>query len=263
MADVGAVTEFYGSGTLWQRLADALAADGVDVDAPTLTDLAPYDQFHGRGLEATIELADSVEITPADHVLDVGSGLGGPARVLADRFGCRVTGIDLTAEFCEVAARLCTLTDLDDRVSVRQGSALDMPFGDGAFDGAYSMNVSMNIADRAGLYREIHRVLRPGGWLVLSELARGPNPDEHGFPVPWARSADESFLTAPEETCELLAACGFTVARCTDHSEAAREYRARVRAMVERGHEPPMRSVGLVHRDAVSYTHLRAHETRR
>lgn len=252
MADVGAVTGHYTSGTIWGRLSEALVDDGVDLDAPTVTDLAPYDQFHGRGVEATIELADGLDVAASDHLVDVGSGLGGPARFLADRFGCRVTGIDLTAEFCEVAERLCALTGLDQRVRIHQGSALDMPFDPGSFDGAYSMNVSMNIADRDGLYREIHRVLRPGGWLVLSELAQGPNTAELEFPVPWARTADESFLTTPEETCDLLEACGFTVAECTDSSEASQEYRARARALVDQGHKPPSLAVGLVHPDVAA-----------
>jgi ubiquinone/menaquinone biosynthesis C-methylase UbiE len=249
MADVGAVAAHYSSGTIWNRLVEALVDDGVDPGSPTVTELAPYDHFHGRGLEGTVGLADGVQIAASDHILDVGSGLGGPARFLADRFDCRVTGIDLTAEFCEVAERLCALTGLDDRVSVHHGSALGMPFDDGTFDGAYSMNMSMNIADRDALYREIHRVLRPGGWLVLSELAQGPNTAELDFPVPWARTADESFLTTPEETCQLLEGCGFTVAQCTDRTEASGEYRARARALVEHGHKPPSRAVGLVHPD--------------
>lgn len=247
MADTAAVAGHYSSGTIWERLIEAMADDGVDPAAPTIEELAPYDQFHGRGLEATIELAEAVEIAAADLVLDVGSGLGGPARFLTDRFGCRVSGIDLTAEFCEVAERLCELTGLSDRVSIHHGSALDMPFGDGSFDGVYSMNVSMNIEDRAGLYREIHRVLRPDGWLALSELAQGPNTAELGFPVPWAGTAAESFLTTPEQTCELLESCGFSVGESVDSTDATRDYGVRARALVEQGHKPPHRAVGLVH----------------
>jgi ubiquinone/menaquinone biosynthesis C-methylase UbiE len=115
---------------------------------------------------------------------------------------------------------LCALTGLDDRVIIHHASALDMPFEDESFDGAYSMNVSMNIADRDGLYREIHRVLRPGAWLVLSELAQGPNTGELNFPVPLAATAEESFLTTPGRTCELLEACGPTVSECSDSTEA-------------------------------------------
>ena len=99
---------------------------------------------------------------PTDDLLDIGSGLGGPARYFAQRFGCRVTGIDLTAEFCEVARELTRLLELEDRVTIEHGNALAMPFADARFDGAYSMNVSMNIKDKDRLYREVARVLKPG-----------------------------------------------------------------------------------------------------
>ena len=225
----------------------ALIDDGVDPESPTISQLAPYDQFHGRGLEVTEELAGNIAIAAGDRILDVGSGLGGPARYLADRFGCHVDAVDLTEEFCEVAERLCALTGLADLVSIHHASALDMPFDDESFDGAYSMNVSMNIADREGLYREIHRVLRPGAWLALSELAQGPNTDELDFPLPWAATPAESFLTTPEQTCELLESCGFTVSACIDSSEATRDYGARSKALVEQGHKPPHRAVTFVH----------------
>ena len=174
------ITSHYTKGDLLARLDKALAADGADPAQPTLEQLAPYDQFHGRGWEATAELADALasefKVTKDDHLLDVGCGIGGPARYLARRFGCRVTGIDLTAEFVEAARTLNARLGLDARVRFEQGDALAMPFEKASFAGAYSMNVSMNIADKPALYRELRRVLRPGGWLVLSEVAKGPGP---------------------------------------------------------------------------------------
>src|SRR5213594_2219429 len=161
----------YSPGNLLARLNAALIDDGIDPEHPTMEALAPYDQFHGRGLEATLEIAELVEAGSADHILDIGSGIGGPARYFASRFGCRVTGIDLTPEFCDVARHLTRAVGLDDKVAFEQGDALKMPFADASFDGAYSMNVAMNIADKAGFYREIHRALKSGGWLVLSEIA--------------------------------------------------------------------------------------------
>jgi SAM-dependent methyltransferase len=165
---------------------------------------------------------------------------------MADRFGCRVVGIDLTGELCDVASRLNTLTGLAGRVGIAQASALATPFPDTTFDGAYSMNVTMNIADRAGLYRELRRVLRPGGWLVVSEVGRGPNPGL-AYPTPWARTDRESFLLRPDETVELLEAAGFEVDRVIDTSAAALESAARARQMVESGQKPPHRAVALVH----------------
>jgi len=183
------------------------------------------------------------------HLLDVGSGFGGPARYFATRFGCRVTGIDLTPEFCEVARHLTRLLGLEKRVAFELGDALHMPFGDASFDGAYSMNVSMNIADKGALYREIHRVLKPGGWLMLSEIAKGPGKDPD-YPTPWAASAKTSFLASPDATRDGLAAAGFDVAQMRSTREQALAAIARARAMVDRGEKPPHRAVALIHGEA-------------
>src|SRR5579864_1635482 len=208
------IAEHYGRGGLMERLRAALAADGADLDRPTPADLAPYDQFHGRGIEATTEIADEiarhVSIAGADYILDIGSGIGGPARYFAQRFGCRVAGIDLTPEFCAVARELSQLVGGDDRLRFHEGNALQMPFAAGSFDGAYSMNVAMNIGDKDGLYREIHRVLKPKAWLFLSELARGPGPNPD-YPTPWAARSAASFLAAPDATRQRLEACGFAI----------------------------------------------------
>lgn len=231
-----------------ERLHAALLGDGIDPDHPTIETLAPFDQFHGRGLEATEELADVLAVAATDHLLDVGSGIGGPARYIADRFGCRVTGIDLTAEFCDVARHLTQMLGLEDRVAFEQGDALAMPFADASFDGAYSMNVSMNIADKAGFYKEIHRVLRPGAWFVLIEIGQGPN-GSLDYPTPWAQTAESSFLVTPSETAEALEASGFTDLNLRDTAKESLAFGARSRAMVERGEKPPYRAVQLIHGD--------------
>ena len=165
---------------------------------------------------------------------------------MARRFGCRVTGIDLTAEFCDVARHLTRLLGLEDRVGFELGDALAMPFAAASFDGAYSMNVSMNIADKAGLYRGICRVLKPGGWLMLSELAQGPGP-EMEYPTPWASSAQTSFLSTPEETRRGLEDAGFEVVQMRETAQQVKAYGARSREMVARGEKPPHRAVMLIH----------------
>jgi len=242
----GSISGHYTKGDLLARLKAALADDGADPEKPTPETLAPYDQFHGRGLEATEEVADGLSIAPGDAILDVGSGIGGPARYMARRFGCRVTGIDLTEEFCEVARRLTALLEFAETVAFEQGNALAMPFEDAAFAGAYSMNVSMNIADKAAFYGEIFRVLRPGGWLVLSEIARGSG-SALEYPTPWAETEASSFLATPEETEAGLAASGFTDISVRDVKEQTLDFGARSRAAVERGEKPPHRAVMLVH----------------
>ena len=246
MSDAGEISSHYTSGDLLARLEARLREDGFDPARPTAEALAPYDHFHGRGLEATEDMAELLQVAETDHILDVGSGLGGPARYIARRFGCRVSGIDLTAEFCDVARHLSALLGLEERVSISHGDALAMPFGDAVYDGAYSMNVSMNIADKRALYREIHRVIKPGAWLMLSEVAQGPG-GEPDFPTPWARTASSSFLSSEIETRANLEACGFAIESLRETTEAALAYGARSRALVEAGGKPLHRAVSLIH----------------
>jgi len=242
------VVAHYSRGNLLERLAEALRDDGVDPARPTLEQLAPYDQFHGRGAEATEAVGSLMPVKPDDRLLDIGSGIGGPARWFARRFGCQVTGVDLTPEFCAVAQELSRRTGMTSSVQFHVGDALALPFGDAAFDGAYSMNVSMNIADKAALYREIRRVLEPGGWLLLSEVARGAGP-EPDYPMPWAATAATSFLATPQQTRDALIAAGFEVLRLESTREQALAFAARSRAAVDRGEKPPHRAVMLMHGD--------------
>ena len=165
---------------------------------------------------------------------------------MARRFGCRVSGIDLTAEFCDVARQLTSLLGLEERVSFEKGDALAMPFGDAAFDGAWSMNVSMNIADKSALYREIYRVLKPGARLGLSEVVQGPG-GEPDYPTPWARTAASSFLASVAETRANLAASGFTIESLHESTKAAFAYAARSRESVEAGGKPLHRAISLIH----------------
>lgn len=245
------IRQHYTRGDLLQRLQAALAEDGADPARPTLQALAPYDQFHGRGLEATEDLAALVQPAASDHLLDVGSGLGGPSRYMSQRFGCRVTGVDLTPEFCAVATQLTLQLGLQQQVDFHVADALALPFGDASFDGAYSMNVSMNIADKAGLYRALWRVLKPGGWLLLSELARGDGP-EPDYPTPWAASAASSFLATPEQTRQGLLDAGFEMLQLEHSLDKALAYGARSRKQVERGEKPPHRAVMLIHGDVAA-----------
>jgi ubiquinone/menaquinone biosynthesis C-methylase UbiE len=253
MSDTEKIVEHYATNGLLARLEAALRADGVDPTHPTIEALAPYDQFHGRGLEATRDVAALVAVRPTDHLLDVGSGLGGPARWLSTRFGCRITGIDLTPAFCAIAEHLTGLIGLEGRVRFQVGDALAMPFDNAMFEGAYSMNVSMNIADKAQLYREIHRVLKSGGWLVLSEIVRRAD-GAVTYPMPWAATAAESFLSTVDDTREGLRSAGFEVEEMKNNLQRALDFGARTRAMVERGEKPPYRANAVIHGDMAGAT---------
>jgi SAM-dependent methyltransferase len=196
-----------------ERLAEsilaALAAAGKNLDALTIDDLAITDQFHGGGKPATTRLARLFGAAPGQRVLDVGGGLGGPARTLAVEYGCRVTVVDLTESFVRAARVLTGRLGLDDRVSHHVGDALDLRFDSGAFDVVWTQNSGMNIADKARLYAGFHRVLRPGGRLAVQEPMAGPVQPPI-FPLMWATDPAHSFLRPPDEMRALIAAAGFT-----------------------------------------------------
>lgn len=204
------VSQHYTVGAIGANILSALTGAGKDINALSMDDLVPLDQLHGRGLEATAELAAMLAPTAASRVLDIGCGIGGPARHMASKFGCTVIGIDLTAEFCQVAGMLTRLTRLSEKASFRRGSATSLPFDDATFDLAYSQNVSMNIADKAAFYAEAYRVLRPGGLFATTDLLLGDTGDPH-YPVPWAETAETSFLVSEADTRAFVAAAGLEI----------------------------------------------------
>jgi ubiquinone/menaquinone biosynthesis C-methylase UbiE len=232
------VSAHYTHGDLLNAIDAALAKAGKNPAAPRLEDLAPVDEFHVRGRDATAELGAHLGLRPDHAVLDVGSGLGGASRQLASSYKCKITGIDLTDEYCQVAAKLASRVGLSGRVQYRQGSALAMPFADGSFDIAYTQHVAMNIADKAALYREVGRVLKPRGKFGIYDLLQG----EGGsvlFPVPWAQDASTSFLASPVEMRALLSEAGFDITGWNDTSEIGKEwFKAVNKRLAESGPSP-------------------------
>lgn len=202
------INHHYGREDLGTTILAALQAAGKNPQQLTPDDLAPVDQFHTAGKQATLELMNLAALQAGMEVLDVGGGLGGAARLLAAEQKCKVTVLDLTQEYCRVGEMLTARTGLSDRVSFQQGSALDMPFPEAHFDVVWTQHSSMNIADKARLYTEVQRVLRPGGRLAFHEIMAGPLQPIH-FPVPWAHEPAISFLRPPEEVRTLLIEIGF------------------------------------------------------
>jgi SAM-dependent methyltransferase len=223
LSSSGSVTAHYGQRGLGTAILEALIAAGKDLDRLTPEDLAPIDEFHIRGRKATLELARELGLTESMAILDVGSGLGGAARQLALEFGCRVTGLDLTEEYCQVANMLARRLGLEARVHYLHGDALAMPFEDASFDILWTQHAAMNIADKEGLYRELWRVLKPGGKLALYDILAGEGGAVH-FPVPWAREPSISFLITPRQLRDILAGIGFEMVSWRDNTETGRSW---------------------------------------
>jgi SAM-dependent methyltransferase len=249
MSDVNAaVAAHYGDEGLTERILDALQRAGVNLDALTPDDLKPLDQFHIGGQPATRAQAELAGITAGMRVLDVGGGIGGPARTLASDHDCHVTVLDLSAEFCRTGALLTERTGFGDRVVFRQGDAQAMPFPDGAFDLVWTQHSSMNMPDKGRLYAEIARVLRPGGRLSLHEVIAGTETPVR-FPVPWARDPAQSFLLAADELRALLADRGFREIAWHDETASSAAW---FRATQERaaGSAPPVLGIHVLFGDS-------------
>lgn len=229
---------------LGASILEALEKAGKDVHALTVGDLAPIEEFHIGGRKATMELARLAELSEGTQVVDVGCGIGGPARALAHYFGCEVVGVDLTEAFCDAATLLTERTGLSRRVTIRQGNALNLPLEDRSVDVVWMQHLGMNIPDKADLLREIKRVLRSGGKLALYEVFSGPRPVEH-FPVPWASGPEISHLVSQEEILRELDRAGFRVGVWKDVTKASTDW---LRAAMEKtGKEgPPPLSRGLL-----------------
>lgn len=222
------VRDHYRASGLTERLKTALTAFGPEDQRLEPQQLAALDQFHTRGLAATADLAKLAGITADTSVLDVGSGVGGPARFLAATYGCRVTGVDLSEAFVEAARYLTERTGQRGQVSFETGNALELPFEDGRFDVVLLQHVAMNIADRARLYCEIRRVLKSGGRFATFDVVS--NGSEPHYPVPWARTPATSFLLTADATREAIEAAGFRTLAWQDDTEAARAWIVQLRA---------------------------------
>jgi cyclopropane fatty-acyl-phospholipid synthase-like methyltransferase len=212
------INEQYGRKELGDIILDGFISEGFDVDALTLDDLSRIDQLHAGGRDATRVLANLAGLKPGMKVLDIGSGLGGPARTLAADFGCQVTGLDITEAYVAAAQMLTERVGLSDRVSFRVGNALDLDYEDGTFDAVWTQNAIMNIKDKGQVFREVHRVLRSRGVLALEALMAGSN-EETLFPVFWANSPAVSFLSTSAIFRRMMAGTGFKELTWNDVTE--------------------------------------------
>jgi SAM-dependent methyltransferase len=213
------IREHYSATGLTNRIKAALTTITPESQALTVAQLAPLDQFHTRGILATGELAEAARLEPSTRVLDLGCGLGGPARYLAATFGCKVTGVDLSPAFIDAATYLTARCGLSDRVTFEVADGLHLPFDNALFDAVFLQHVAMNIEDRTALYAALHRILSPGGRLVIYDIVLRDG--DVVYPVPWARDASTSFLLTESQTRTALETAGYKAALWRDDTQVA------------------------------------------
>jgi ubiquinone/menaquinone biosynthesis C-methylase UbiE len=213
----------------WSRLAvtyegaiQSLEQKGLSIDEISAEDLHALDMLHMGGLAATDELATMAGIASGDLVLDVGCGVGGPARRFANKFGATVWGLDLSETLLDTATKLTALVGLQEQVKFRNGSALSLPFDDRLFDAVFTQHVAMQISEKERLFVELTRVVKPGGCLAMHEIFGGEG--ELHYPLAWATEPSMSALETLSACTERLAEAGFDVGNFVDHSEHARKY---------------------------------------
>lgn len=237
---MSAVSAFYaGSGGLVAAIEEAFERAGIDRTDVDAVRLAPVDEFHIRGRAATLEIAEALALRPRSQVLDLGSGLGGPARTLAEMSGCHVTGIDLTPEFCEAATVLSQWTGLSGQTEFRTGDATQTGLPDAGFDAALTVHTAMNIADKPALYAEAFRLLRQNSRFVAYDVLQGDG-GQVNYPVPWARDPSTSFLATPAAMRTLLQGAGFEILSETDSSAEGLAWFQAMRDRISQEGPPPI-----------------------
>jgi len=224
---------------LAETIASKLRSVGKDLNRLTTADLVVVDEFHIRGRKATLELGAKMNLNAHSHVLDIGSGLGGPARTLAETYGCQVTGIDLTQAFCDAAAAMSDWVGLGDRVSFKQGDATSLPFENQTFDAAMTIHVAMNIAAKDKMYAEARRVLKPGGIFAVYDVLQGEGGDVL-YPVPWARDPSISHLATPNQMKTLLTGAGFGLLDVHDSTEESQSFFEKMTAQIAKTGTSPV-----------------------
>lgn len=239
MTDARTIADHWGRGDIYGLVVAALQRAGKSLDALTIEDLAPIDHFHARGFPATVALADRLPVQRGHHLLDIGSGLGGPARYIARRFECRVSGIDITLPFVDAGNRLTALLHMEQQVTMEHGDGQSLPYANAAFDGAYAQHVTMNVADRPRFFAEAFRVLKPGAFFALTEHGLGPIGEPH-HPVPWSADGSGAWLIPPDRTLRLLTDAGFSDIAVEDTgAKYVAGYKAAI-TNVEKGAVPPL-----------------------
>lgn len=241
MTDARAIADHWGKGDVYGLIVSALQKMSKPLEGLTIEDLAAVDHFHARGFPATVELADRLPIKAGQRILDIGSGLGGPARYIAKRFKCHVTGLDITEPFVAAANKLTALLQMQGQVKTEHGDGQRLPYPDSHFDGAYTQHVTMNVADRPAFFGEAYRVLKRGAFFALTEHGLGAKGDPY-YPVPWSMDGSGAYLVTPSQTKALLEQARF---RDVLIEHTGEKYLAAYRVAIKKAHEGSLPPLGI------------------
>ena len=241
MTNPNAIADHWGRGDVYSRIVSALNKASKPLGSLTVEDLAPVDHFHARGLPATVELADRLHITAGQHIVDIGCGVGGPARYMAKRFQCTVSGVDITQPFVDTANMLTKLVHMEAQVKIQHGDGQHLPYPDACFDGGYTQHVTMNVPDRAIFFAEAYRVLKPGAPFALTEHGLGAKGHPH-YPLPWSADGSGAYLVTPKETRAFLEEAGFEDIVVED---TGAKYDAGYKVMMEKAEKGTLPPLGI------------------
>jgi cyclopropane fatty-acyl-phospholipid synthase-like methyltransferase len=238
MPNEKSVAQHYTHGALLKSIQVGVEQLGKTIDSVTFHDFAPVDEFHIGGRQATEHLMAQLGLTADAHVLDVGCGLGGPARFVADKYGCRVTGIDVTDEYVKTGQAINEWVGLNGQIALQEGSALALPFAAESFQSAYMIHVGMNIAKKAALFSGVHRVLRDDAKFGVYDVMQISDGDV-AYPVPWANDKSLSTLSTPKAYQDALHGAGFEIVTVNDRRDYALDFFEAMRSKSAANGVPP------------------------
>ncbi len=237
MTDAQSISDHWAKGDVFAKILEAMQSVGIDPETVTIEQLSPVDHFHARGFPATVELADTLPIEAGQHLIDIGCGIGGPARYFAQRFGCKVDGLDITEPFVNAGNQLSQLVGMQEQVKIVQGDGQKLPYADERFDGGYAQHVTMNVPDRAAFFNEACRVLKPGAFFALTEHGLGEVGEPY-HPVPWSEDGNGAYLMRPTETVAMLESAGFADIAVTDSGEKYLQGYLKAMELADKGEVP-------------------------